>query len=125
MWCLAHRLKLAVKDALSTTFFSSPNNMLIRLYYLYEKSPKKCAQLKAIAEYLRDAFQFDDNGVRPVRSCGTRGVCHKLKAIKRVLSKYGAYVAHLTTLSEDPTVKVADRAKLKVTCVSGPKPRLC
>ena len=87
--------------------------MLIRLYYLYEKSPKKCAELKAIVEDLRDAFEFDDNGVRPVRSCGTRWVCHKLKAMKRVLSKYGAHVAHLTTLSEDPTVKAADRAKLK------------
>lgn len=32
--------------------------------------------------------------------------------MKRVLSKYGAYIAHLTTLSEDPKVKAADRAKL-------------
>ena len=31
--------------------------------------------------------------------------------MKRVLSKYGAYVAHLTSLSEDPSVKGADKAK--------------
>ena len=46
MWCLAHSLELAVKDALSTTFFSLIASMLIRLYYLYEKSPKKCAELR-------------------------------------------------------------------------------
>ena len=33
--------------------------------------------------------------------------------MKRVLSKYGAYTAHLTTLSEDTSVKSVDRAKLK------------
>ena len=33
--------------------------------------------------------------------------------MKRVLSKYGAYTSHLAALSEDPTVKSADKAKLK------------
>ena len=33
--------------------------------------------------------------------------------MKCVLSKYGAYTAHLTTLSEDTSVKSVDRAKLK------------
>ena len=47
-------------------------------------------------------------------TCGTRWVCHKLSAMKRVLSKYGAYTAHLATLSEDTSVKPADRAKFKV-----------
>ena len=46
MWCLTHSLELAVKDALSTTFFSLIASMLIRLYYLYEKSPKKCAEVR-------------------------------------------------------------------------------
>lgn len=72
MWCLAHRLELAVKDALSTTFFSSIDNLLLRLYYIYEKSPKKCAELQTIVEDLRKAFEFDDNGVRPIQSSGTR-----------------------------------------------------
>ena len=34
-------------------------------------------------------------------------------AIKRILSKYGAYTNHLTTLSEDAAVQSADRSKLK------------
>ena len=35
MWCLAHRLELAIKDALTGTFFDSLDEMLLRLYYLY------------------------------------------------------------------------------------------
>ena len=34
-------------------------------------------------------------------------------AMKRVLSKFGAYTSHLTALSEDRSVKSADRAKLR------------
>ena len=45
-WCLAHRLELALKDALKATYFATLDEMLMRLYYLYEKSPKKCAQLE-------------------------------------------------------------------------------
>ena len=42
MWCLARRLELAVKDALKGTAFGAIDDMLLKLYYLYEKSPKKC-----------------------------------------------------------------------------------
>ena len=41
MWCLAHRMELAIKDALNGTAFDLIDEMLLRLYYLYKKSPKK------------------------------------------------------------------------------------
>ena len=41
MWCLAHQMELAIKDALTGTAFDVLDEMLLRLYYLYEKSPKK------------------------------------------------------------------------------------
>ena len=113
MWCLAHRLELAIKDALSGTVFDSIDEMLLCLYYLYEKSPKKCIELKSLCADLKECLEFDEDGIRPVRACGTRWVSHKVKAMKRVLSRYGAYTAHLTSLSEDKSVKAADRAKLK------------
>ncbi len=47
-WCLAHRLELALKDGLANTFFSSVNELLLRLYYLYKKSGKKCRELKML-----------------------------------------------------------------------------
>ena len=36
MWCMAHRMELAIKDALKGTTFDEINEMLLRLYYLYE-----------------------------------------------------------------------------------------
>ena len=44
-WCYAHRLELACKDAFSSRLFKDIDEMLLRLYYLYEKSPKKCREL--------------------------------------------------------------------------------
>ena len=42
MWCMAHRLELAVKDAFKKTSFDFVDEMLLRLYLLYENSPKRC-----------------------------------------------------------------------------------
>ena len=61
MWCLAHRLELAVKDAFKNTAFGEIDDMLLKLYYLYENSPKKCQQLEDI---VTDCFSFDqDTGI--------------------------------------------------------------
>ena len=82
MWCLAHRLELAIKDALSGTLFDSIDEMLLRLYYLYEKSPKKCIELESLCADLKECLEFDEDGIRPVRACGTRWVSHKVKAMR-------------------------------------------
>ena len=116
MWCLAHRLELAVQDALKHTTFDLIEEMLLRLYYLYERSPKKCRELEEVVVDLKQCLSFDGNGIRPVRASGSRWVTHKVNAMKRVLSKFGAYVAHLSALSEDGSVKSSDQAKLRGFC---------
>lgn len=116
MWCLAHRLELAVKGALKGTAFDAIDDMLLKLYYLYEKSPKKCRQLEDVISDLNNSITFNDGGSRPIRASGSRWVSHKLNAMRRVLSKYGAYTNHLVALSEDSTVKSTDRAKLRGYC---------
>ena len=50
--------------------------------------------------------------IKPVRASGSRWVTHKLSAMNRVISKYEVYTSHLATLSEDTTIKSADRAKI-------------
>ena len=42
-WCYAHRLELACKDAFSSQLFHDVEEMLLKLYYLYEKSAKSAA----------------------------------------------------------------------------------
>ena len=41
-WCYAHRLGLACKDALPSQLFKDLDEVILWLYYLYSKSPKKC-----------------------------------------------------------------------------------
>ena len=117
MWCVAHHLELSNKDALKGTYFDSIDDMLIELFYVYERSPKKCRELSELVADLKEFLQFDDQhitkGVRLIRATGICWVSHKLSAVKRILSNYGAYMTHLAALSEDTSVKAADRAKSK------------
>ena len=39
-WYFAHRLELACKDAFISPLFQEIGEMLLRLFYLYQKSPK-------------------------------------------------------------------------------------
>ena len=112
MWCLAHRLELALCDALKNTLFDSVDDLLLRLYYIYKKSPKKCQELADIIHDLQECLDLEGAGIRPIRSSGSRWVAHKLNAMQRVLSKYGAYTNHLLALSKDPSVQAVDRARL-------------
>ena len=41
VWCLSHRLELALKDAFKKTYSSNVYEFLLRFYFLYCKSPKK------------------------------------------------------------------------------------
>ena len=119
VWCLSHRLELALKDALKKTYFSDVDEFLLRLYYLYCKSPKKCSELEDVVSELKECLTTDDfpisGGVRPLRACGTRFVAHKVRAMERVLDRFGAYMNHLVALIEDPssTMKAVDKQKLK------------
>ena len=118
-WCLAHRLELSIKDALKSTYFSTIDEVLLRVYYLYKNSTKKCRELEEVIQSLKSCFIESESemhvtrGNRPLRACGTRFIAHKVAAINRLLDKYGAYIAHLCTLIEDPSVKQADKSKLK------------
>ena len=87
--------------------------MLICLFYLYNKSPKKCREIQDIITDLKQCLSFDDNGIKPIRASGTRWVSHKINAMKRVLSKFGVYTNHIASLIEDSSTKAADKAKLK------------
>lgn len=109
---MAHHLELAIKDAIRPTAFALVDELLLRLYYLYEKSLKQCRELEDIISNLKACFTFDDAGVKPVRASGSRWVAHKQNAMKRVVSKFGAYTSHLAALSENNLLRPADHAKL-------------
>ena len=70
VWCVAHRLELSVKDSLEGSCFTEVDDMLLRLYYLYENSPKKLRQLRELYEIYKPSFEFEEGGVRPKRASG-------------------------------------------------------
>ena len=116
-WCLAHRLELSVKGALKPTFFTTVDDLLLRLYYIYEKSPKKCRELEGIVVELKACLEPAEmprkGGTRPLRACGTRFITHKVAALERMMDRFGAYISHLIAMTEDPSVKPADKEKMK------------
>ena len=90
--------------------------MLLKIYYLYEKSPKKCRQLQDVVESLKASFgegEVPKGGTRPLRAHETRFVSHKIEALGRMIDWYGVYMNHLVSLTEDHTVKATDKQKLK------------
>ena len=54
MWCLAQRLEFSIKDALKGTIFDHIDKMLLQLYYIYERSPKKCRELEEIVTHRKE-----------------------------------------------------------------------
>ena len=109
-------MELAVKGGLKGTYFDKIDHLLLKMYYLYEKSPKKCRQLQDVVESLKASFgeaQVPEGGTRPLRAHGTRFVSHKIEALGRMIDRYGVYMNHLVSLTEDRTVKATDKQKLK------------
>ena len=107
--------ELACKDVPSSQLFKDIDDMLLRLYFLYSKSPKKTRELSDTVEDLKEVFEFPKGGNLPVRSQGSRWINHKRRALQRFVDRYGAYmyISHLLTLVEDKTIKSADQAKLE------------
>ena len=70
--------------------------MLLRLYHLYQKSPKKVRQLKEIFENLKEVYEFNDGASSciPVQSQGSHWISHKRKALQKVVDQYGVYIFH-------------------------------
>lgn len=48
------------------------DEMLLRIYYLYEKSPKKLRGLQEIHGLMKNTFEFADGNVSSIRGIGTR-----------------------------------------------------
>ena len=66
----------------------------MKLYYLYQKSPKRYRELKELGEV------YEKSIPKPAKAHDTRWIEHKYAAMKKLLAHYGAYMAHLESLSQ-------------------------
>ena len=69
-WCVAHHLELALKDSLGKTAFLKVDELILHMYYLYKKSPKKLQQLRELVNVCEKMYQFKTGGVRPKKPSG-------------------------------------------------------
>ena len=102
--CSNHRLELAAKDAFGKTYLEDISTMLINIYYVYTKSPKRLRDLHSVAE------EMEEHIIKPQKAHGTLWLQHKKKAVKALISCYPVIVQHFRNLAEDNT---ADSARFR------------
>ena len=104
--CFNHRFELSKKDAFKTDTFVEIDKMLMKLYYLYQKSPKRLRELKRISEACEKSVP------KSSKSHGTCQIDHKLETMQLVLENYGVFLAHVESLSQTNS-KAQKRSELK------------
>ena len=80
--CFNHSLEFAVKDTFDKSFFKEVNSILLKLFYLYSKSPKRLRELKMFSETYKISIP------KPYKSYDSRWIAHEVKAMKIVLNNY-------------------------------------
>ena len=115
--CLAYHLELLLKEALNGTLFSTTDEMLMRVYYLYHRSPTMSCELYEVIASLQLYLEHSDiphtktKGNWPLHAYETRFVTHKATAISGFFDQYDGFLDHLISLTEDSSVKPADKQK--------------
>ena len=84
---------------------------LLHLFYLYKNSSKKVQELKNLYQILKKQFETYGKNIRPVKATGTRWIDHRIRAMEKLVSKFGLYTQHIPNIITD-TTKQLDYAKL-------------
>ncbi|XP_066928483.1 zinc finger protein 862-like [Clytia hemisphaerica] len=111
VWCLSHRLELALKDSLDDVL-APVKKSLTNLFYLYQKSSKKLRELRKLHKVLKEMYEFADNCVKPAKATGTRWIAHVLRSMSGLVDKFGLYLQHFENVIAD-TSKQTDKATLE------------
>lgn len=107
VWCLAHKLELAVKDCFKGTFMDNVTETLTLIYYFYKGSAKRNKEVSEVAEIMEEHFY------KPEKANGTRWVDHKLPFAAKLIANWKLIVIYLQSYIEDKSNKAEDRAKGK------------
>ena len=77
-----------MKDAFQDSAFAKIDEMLLKLHYLYKKSPKRLRELKIFSEAMEHVVP------KPNKACATRWIKHKYRAMENILTNYGVFMAN-------------------------------
>ncbi|WAR14524.1 ZN862-like protein [Mya arenaria] len=90
MWCLAHRLELALIDCFKGEYLETVVDVLT-------SSAKRIKEAGEIADIMETQF------TKPEKCNGTRWVDHNLRAISKLIKNWKVLVMHMMSYSEDAT----------------------
>ena len=105
MWRGAHKSTIQL-ERVKNDNFNKIDEMLMKFYYLYEKSPKCLQELKCIAD------TWVKSVPKPSKSYGTLWIDHKVTSVKIMLENYGAYISYVELLSQTD-LQALKRVELK------------
>ena len=71
VWCMSHRIELALKDSLDDAVHPT-KKPLTALFYCCEKSSKKLRELRKLHKVLSELYEFKDGRVKPSKCSRTR-----------------------------------------------------
>ena len=108
VWCMSHRIELALKDSLDDAIQPTKKS-LTALFYCYEKSSKKLRELRKLHKVLSELYEFEDGRVNPSKCSGTRWIAHVLRSMSGLIDKFRLYLQHYETIISD-TTKKTDKA---------------
>lgn len=80
--------ELELKDPLKSTIFQTVHNLLLQLYYFYQKS-EKVHELEEISNLIENTFKFWGQCIKRIRASGTWWLAYKISAMEYVFIKFG------------------------------------
>ena len=96
--CFNHHIKLALKDSFENSAFAKIGTILMKLSYLYQKSPKRYRELKELSEV------YEKTITKPTKACDTRWIDHNIEQWKEFLTITGLTL-HTWRVSAIPILK--------------------
>ena len=101
-----HLPRTCLQRCFISCLLSAINDLLLCLYYIYEKSPKKSRDITTLIDDLKEVYHFLKGGSIPIRCQGTKWISYKRKALPHIVADM---VHVLLILSEDSSVKAVYR----------------
>ena len=62
---------------------------------------------------MKESYNFDNAGFRPIRASGTQWISHKIGAMTQILDKFGLYITHLENVATDTSYKAKEHNQIK------------
>ena len=62
---------------------------------------------------MKESYNFDNAGNRPIRASGTRWIFHKIGPMTRILDKFGLCITHLENVATDRSYRAKECNRIK------------